>query len=268
MFTTINGKKILFSLIGVFFVLCLFSTIGCGGGVTNGVTIEELRQRLRAAESAKKAAETAKRVAESDRDTAIQRARTAESARKIVESDRDTTIQRLKTAETAKKAAEFAKKTADSKRDSAIKRAEIAEREKKSLEKLVSLVPQAEIIRVQPDVKKKEMDISVTFSIKNRKDIDGRVYAYFYFQDGEKLRSKRGNQIVITERFTPKSATETLTVTLSMPYDKLNTSQPSKLKFNVRIYDSPTQSFLDQGPYTVSFFFYPNKDNPVQLTYR
>ena len=121
---------------------------------------------------------------------------------------------------------------------------------------------------VQTDVKKKEMDISVIFSIKNRKDIEGWVYAYFYFQDGERLRDKKKKPIFIRKEFTPKRVEETQTVKLSMLYDKLNTSQPSKLKFNVRIYDEPTKSFLDQGPYTVSFSFYPNKDNPVQLTYR
>ena len=322
MFTTTSTEKVLFTLIGTLFVLCLFSTVGCGGRYqqelqelreelkevkserdtarksleTAKFNLDAARQSLKTAESAKatavsnlaaasqslKTTESARKEAESDLYTASQSLKTTESAKRKAESDLYTASQSLKTTESAKaraesnlntalrrvKAAESAERRSISERNKARERAKIAEEEKEKLEKLVSLVPQAVIEGVRTDVKRKQMDISVTFSIKNRKDIDGWVYVYFYFQDGEKLEDKKEKPIFIREEFTPESVTDTQTVKLSMPYDKFNTSQPSKLKFNVRIYDEPTESFLDKGPYSVLFSFYPNRDNPVQLTGR
>ena len=220
----------------------------------------ELNTALRRAKAAE--VDARPKIDKSERDNAHSRLRAAEAAKAKTESNLNTALRRVN-------AAEAAERRAISERDKARERAKIAEAEKKKLEQLVSLVPQVEIKDVRTDVKKKEMDISVIFSIKNRKDIKGWVYAYFYFQDGEKLENKKGKPIFIRKEFTPKSVTvETQPVKLSMPYDKLNTSQPSKLKFDVRIYDEPTESFLDKGPYTVSFSFYPNRDNPVRLTSR
>lgn len=244
--------------------------------------LDEARERAKAAETPKvrdqserSSALQSLKTTETELRTALDRAKAAEvelddaySRLRAAESNLRTALRRVKAAEAAEQKvisernkAREAERKAIVERDKARERAEIAEN-------LIRFVPQAVIKDVRTDVKKKEMDISVTFSIKNRKDVDGQVRTYFYFQDGEKLKDKRGNQIVIWKKFTPKRVTETQTVKLSMPYDKLNTSQPSKLKFDVRIYDESAEDYLDQGPYTVSFSFYPNKDNPVQLTYR
>ena len=286
MFTTINAEKVLFTLIVTLFVVCSFSTIGCNGGT------QHLNQHVKTAESAKtraesardkalenlKTAESAKARAESARDKALENLKTAESAKTRAESARDKALENLKTAESAKaraesardkalenlKTAESAKARAESARDKALEQAKVAEEGKKNLEKLVSLVPHAEIKDVRPNLKKKGMDISVTFSIKNRKDIEGWVYVYFYFQNGEKLLNKN-KPIFIKEAFTPERVTEIQTVELSMPYANLNVELPDELKFNVHIYDKPTESFLEKEPYSVLFSFDPNKNNPVEL---
>ena len=229
-----------------------------------------------------KTAEDAIASVKTERDRALRRAKTAEDAIARAETARDKALKRAKTAEDAIARAETARyralkraKTAEdaiasveSARDRALRRAENAEEELENLRELVDRAPQATIKNVSVNPKKKSMDISVTFSIKNRKDIEGSVYVYFYFQDGEKLPDKKGNPISIREKFTPKSVTETLTVKLPMSYDKLNLRQPDKLMFSVRIYDKPTNSFLNKERYLVSFSYDSRKNNPVWLTDR
>ena len=355
MFTTINAEKILFTLISTLFALCSFSTVGCGGGAISSVHTEDLRQRVKIAESARdralkraenaenatasiesardralKRAENAENATasiESARDRALKRAENAENTTASIESARDRALKRAEAAETAKaeakseltstrqslnrrvktaeeakvraetardralrrtetaekaiaevksardralrhaETAEEAKVRAETTRDTALRRAKVAEEEWENLQKLVSLVPQATIEKVSVNPKKKSMDISVKFNIKNRKDIEGRVYVYFYFQDEEKLQDEKGNQIVIWKKFTPKSVTETLTVKLPMHYDKLNLGQPDKLMFSVRIHDKPTDRYLNKR-HLVSFSYDSSKDNPVWVTDR
>ena len=238
-------------------------------------------QHVKAAEGAKKIAEGAKKIAEAERRTALQRAGTAENARKIAEAERRTALQRAEaaegakkiaeaerrtalqragTAENARKIAENAKAKAETDRYNALKLAEDAEQERKNLEKLVSLVPQAEIKDVRIQEKGRNINISVTFSIKNRKDIEGSVKVFFFFKkNGRALRDKDG-PISISEKFMPKRVPETLTVKLSISHAKLNLAQPSDLIFKFRIYDKPTDSFLDMAPYVKEFYFDPHKN--------
>ena len=300
MFTTTSTKKIFFTLIGTLFVLCLFSTIGCNGKYqqelkkvkserdTARLSLKEAksnlaaaRQSLKTAETARKTAETAKATAETARRKAESNLTAARQSLKTAESNLAAARQSLKTAETAKATAETARKTAESNltaarqslktaetarrkaetdRDNALKLAQIAEEKRKNLEKLVSLVPQAEIKDVRIQEKGKNINISVTFSIKNRKDIESSVKVFFFFKkNGRALRDKNG-PISISEKFTPKRIKDTQTVKLSISHAKLNLAQPSDLIFQFRIYDKPTNSFLDTVPYAKEFRFDPHKN--------
>ena len=222
---------------------------------------ENAEKAIARAESARDRAFKRAENAETARDRALKRAENAEKAIARAESARDRALKRAKAAEDAILSVESA-------RDRALKRAENAEEKLENLRELVDRIPQATIKNVSVNPKKKSMDISVPFSIKNRKDIEGEVYVYFYFQNGEKLRNKSGDPISISEKFTPKRVTETQTVELSIPYAKLNLGQPDKLMFSVRIYDKPTNSFLNKERYLVSFSYNPSKNNPVWLTGR
>ena len=128
------------------------------------------------------------------------------------------------------------------------------------LEKLAEKLPQATIRDVKIDDKKKNIDITIKFDIKNRKGIEDSVKGYFHFQDGPALLDKNGDPISISKDFTPKHVAETQTIKISMPYAKLNIKQPYNLKFIFRIYDKPTHSFLDEKPYSVLFRFDPFKN--------
>ena len=128
------------------------------------------------------------------------------------------------------------------------------------LEKLVEKAPRATISDVKIADKKKNIDITVTFYIKNRKGIEVSVKGYFYFKDGQALLGKNGDPISISKDFTPKDVEETPTVAISMSYDKLNVKQPYDLKFIFRIYDKPTNSFVETEPYSVLFSFNPFKN--------
>lgn len=130
----------------------------------------------------------------------------------------------------------------------------------RELEKLIEKLPQATIRDVKIDEKKKNIDITVKFDIKNRKGIEGSVKGYFYFQDGPALLDKNGVPISISKDFTPKGVAETQTVKLSTSHAELNIKQPYDLKFTFSIYDEPTDSFLEDKPYSVLFSFDPFKD--------
>lgn len=128
------------------------------------------------------------------------------------------------------------------------------------LEKQNEKVPEAIVqdVKIAMNKKRKRMDITVKFDIKNRKDIKGLVKGSVYFVENERaLLDKNGREISISEEFTPKLVKDTLTVEYSMPYDKLNVKQPYDLKFIFRIYDKPTESYLEKKPYSKEFSFDP-----------
>lgn len=130
-----------------------------------------------------------------------------------------------------------------------------------NLEKLVEKLPQATIENVEIKPKKSNMDIDVTFNIKNRKDIECSVTGYLYQRrkEGkkfEKLEDKKGKHISISKKFTPKLVTERRTVTLSISYAELNVTQQRELKFDFYIYDKPTDEVLNKL-YSQSFPFDP-----------
>ena len=127
-------------------------------------------------------------------------------------------------------------------------------------EELIEKIPQAIIEKVQTEQKKKSMDINVKFHIYNRKGIEGSVNVSFHLEEGPALEDKNRRKITISEKFTPKRVEDTLTVKLSMSYDQLNVKQPRSLKFILRIYDKPTDTFLDKESYSESFHFDPFKD--------
>ena len=127
------------------------------------------------------------------------------------------------------------------------------------LEKLTEKLPRVIINDVQLERKKKDMDITVKFNIYNRRGIEGSVKVSFHHQEGPALRDKRNREIAISKKFTPKRVKDALTVKLSMSYAELNVKQPRDLKFKLRVYDEPTQSFLDQKPYPVQFHYNPFK---------
>ena len=216
-------------------------------------------QRAKNAESDLETANRNLETTKSARDKAIQRAETAESDLRTAKSARDKAIQRAKNAESDLRTANRNLEAAKLARNTATQRAKNAEQEKKHLEKLVSLVPQATIKNVRITEKRKDIDILVTFEIKNRKDIEGSVKASFYFANGRALRNKDG-PISRSKKFTPKKVTETLTEKLSISYTELNIAQRSDLKFTFRIYDKPTRSYLDREPYSKAFRFDPHKN--------
>ena len=128
------------------------------------------------------------------------------------------------------------------------------------LEKLTEKLPRVIINNVQLERKKKGMDIAVKFNIYNRRGIEGSVKVSFYLQGGPALEDKHGRKITISKKFTPKRVKdEGVKVTLSMSYADLNVKQPRDLKFILRVYDEPTQSFLDQEPYSQQFHYNPFK---------
>ena len=132
----------------------------------------------------------------------------------------------------------------------------------RNLEKLVEKLPQATIENVEIKPKKSNMDINVTFNIKNRKDIECFVNGYLFQRRKkgerfEKLENKKGKPISISEKFTPKRVTETQTVKFSISYAELNVTQRRELQFDFYIYDKPTDSFLNTEPYPVPFLFDP-----------
>ena len=130
------------------------------------------------------------------------------------------------------------------------------------LEKQNEKVPEAIIqdVKITMIKKRKRMNITVKFDIKNRKDIKGLVKGSVYFVENERaLLDKNGREISISEEFTPKLVKDTLTVEYSMPYDKLNVKQPYDLQFIFRIYDKPTESYLEKKPYPKEFSFDPFK---------
>lgn len=128
------------------------------------------------------------------------------------------------------------------------------------LEKLVEKLPRAIIDDVQLERKKKSMNITAKFHIYNRKGIEGSVEVSFYLQEDLALKDKNGYKIIIRKKFTPKDVEDTLIVKLSMSDAELNVKQPRDLKFILRIYDKPTNTFLEEKPYSRSFHFDPFKD--------
>ena len=133
------------------------------------------------------------------------------------------------------------------------------------LEKLVEKLPQATIEGIRIDQKKKNIDISVTFNIKNRKGIKCFVNGYFFqrrhsSEKFKELQDKKGSPISISEEFTPKRVIETRTVKFSISHAELNVSQARELRFDSHIYDKPTNSFLNTQPYSKSFRYDPFAD--------
>ena len=124
------------------------------------------------------------------------------------------------------------------------------------LESLVPKLPRALIKDVKIDSKKKKVNISVIFDIYNRKGIEGSVKLYFYRQDGKHLK-KNNRQIIIDEKFTPKRVVDTSTVEFLLSDVDLSVKQPRTLQFRVKIYDEPTNSFLNQDNYLNTFDFDP-----------
>ena len=224
-------------------------------------TERDTAQRLaKIAEDAKMRAETTKKRAETERDTAQRLAKIAEDAKMRAETTKKRFETERDTARRLAKIAEDAKVRFETERDTARRLAKIAENRAAAAEAKVSLVPQATITNVRIAEKKKDIDILVTFSIKNRKNSKGLVIASFYFANGQPLRNRNG-PISISEEFTPKQVNEKeRTVKLSMSYAELNIAQPSKLQFRFRIYDKSTEKFLDGKPYLKPFSFNPHKN--------
>ena len=110
----------------------------------------------------------------------------------------------------------------------------------RELEKLSKKYPQATIKDVRIGRNKKNMDIDVTFSIKNRKGIKSFIKGYLFYRrkGGGKFEQARKNgvPIFISREFTPENVTETRKVEDSMPYADLNVGQPRDLRFDFYIY--------------------------------
>lgn len=123
---------------------------------------------------------------------------------------------------------------------------------------LISKLPRAFINNVQIEQKKKNVHITINFDIYNRKGIEGSVILYFYRQDGTKLL-KNNKQIIIKEKFTPKRVEDTLTEEFTLSGDDLSVKQPRTLQVSVRIYDEPTESYLNKERQIQTFFYDPFK---------
>lgn len=137
----------------------------------------------------------------------------------------------------------------------------------KTLNYNVSYNPIAKIENVRVDHNvfgsgDKGMRIYVDFNVANMYLRDGRVAAYFYFQDGtplkdfnQKFRTTNGNVSVGDNFSAPFTISQYEDFSLFMPYNELHMTQGKfNLKFQVRIYERGGD-FLDNENYYVSFTF-------------
>lgn len=228
MFATMNSGKVVFTLIYLIFSCFSFSLMSCN----TDSDIQGLRAALNRAE------EREAEVTAELKDTKAELERVKVELRSgIPENEQKRIIELEKLVENKQK--------------------RIVE-----LEKLVEKVPQATIEKVKIDQKNNNMDIHVTFSIENRKDIECFVIGSLYqrrtkIEKFQKLENKNGDPISISERFTPKRVTETQTVKLSISYAELNVTQRRELRFTFDIYDRPTGDFLNAERYSELYLFDP-----------
>ena len=136
------------------------------------------------------------------------------------------------------------------------------------LKKKIALVPQAEIISVNHRHGKKGftqgLRINGTFRVSNRKGHKVKVIALFYFlADRKEVRSPdkdhaHEGQVAALQEFMPKSTSITNEqFELFIPYNELHVSQTHDLKYEVRIYDETTESFLEVKPHSKPFRYNP-----------
>ena len=225
--------------------------------LATAVTERNTARRLaKIAEDAKMRAETTKKRVETERDTARRLTKIAEDAKDRAETAKKKAETERDTARRLTKIAEDAKDRAETERDTARRLTKIAEDRVEAAEEKVSLVPEATIHDVRIDEKKSDIDIYVKFNIKNRKGIKCSIYGYLYLENGQRLLDKNGNPISLRKEFTPKKVTEeNLNAKLSIKHVKLNLGQPDDIVFIFRIYDKPTNSFLDRHPYKKPFYY-------------
>ena len=132
------------------------------------------------------------------------------------------------------------------------------------LEKKIALVPQAEIESVHfkrtQKWRKKGIEISGKFQVSNRKGHKVWATAYFYFADGRPLRDnnereEHKGQVAARQDFKPEyvKLKKAESFKLFMPYDELHVEQADDLRFEVRIYDETTDSYLEITPYSQRF---------------
>ena len=299
MFTTMISEKILFTLIGTFLILCLFSIVGCsskkpiparsssqeqrtervnkalGSTLTEDSKKEEGTEEVNSTGPSLEEMKTELENTKKAKDGVDEKLKSTLKSLEEVETELENTKEEKKQLESDLSELNNKFQEVEKAKDQALQRAETAEKQRDELQKRIALVPQAKIKNVQHKVtrrgsfvKRKGMEISGEFSVSNRKGHKVWVIAYFYFEDGRPLRdhSKKNNyngqvatHSVFKIKYTNAQLTKTEGFKLFLFHTDFHVQQPADLRFKVRIYDETTGNFLENEPYNSKPFRY----NPI-----